>query len=75
MNIKGMKFLAYLDLTLCFLNAYVGAAAFARGDWFWTAAGIGLSLFMLYNYNRRKEIIKMMEQQDGNDRDRTISGR
>ncbi len=73
-NLKSMKFLMYFDLTLCGLNAYVGAAALIRGDWFWTAVGIGLSLLMLYNYNRRKEIIKAIEN-NGNDRDRTISGR
>jgi len=75
MSLRTMKFFMYFDLVLVITNAYVGVAAFARGDYLWTAVGLGLSFFMLYNYNRRKEIIKMMENNEGNRRDKFISRR
>ena len=64
MSLKTMKFLAYFDLTLCVFNGYFGVTAMMRSDLLFTAVGLGLSLLMLYNYNRRKEIIKAMENND-----------
>ena len=60
-QIRGQKILRVVDAVLMAANAYVGASGLVTGDYFIAAAGIGFSLLMLHNINRRNTIIKQLE--------------